>query len=217
MSEASFDKFLKLNASRGGRDKIYRVIQYAMKTNNALYEKPPPNLKRMESSLSAARHVFRLTTFIESLYGLGSGAPNPDFISSIRQVVNAIFAVVDTIDYLAQFNVLFSSRDLDKWDRRSTQLWMYGLILGLIRDALVFSKRWQRKIPAVKDQSDATTWLATNKDLVCDTLKNACDLSLPLKALGYLPNVNPALIAFLGTMSSLFGIFPLVNPEYKMP
>ena len=73
MSEASFDKFLKLNASRGGRDKIYRVIQYAMKTNNAFYEKPPQNLKRMESSLSAARHVFRLTTFIESLYGLGSG------------------------------------------------------------------------------------------------------------------------------------------------
>ena len=55
------------------------------------------------------------------------------------------------------------------------------------------------------------------QDLVCDTLKNACDLSLPLKALGYLPNVNPALIAFLGTMSSIFGIFPLVNPEYKMP
>ena len=171
MSDASFDKFLKLNASRGGRDKIYRVIQYAMKTNNALYEKPPPNLKRMESSLSAARHVFRLTTFIESLYGLGSGgkqigvlcrlrinylirllqyqicnknlfiffpfaiieystAPNPDLISSIRQVVNALFSIVDTIDYLAQFNVLFPTRDLDKWDRRSTQLWMYGLIVS---------------------------------------------------------------------------------------
>ena len=55
------------------------------------------------------------------------------------------------------------------------------------------------------------------QDLVFDTLKNACDLSLPLKALGYLPNANPALIAFLGTMSSIFGIFPLVNPEYKMP
>ena len=58
---------------------------------------------------------------------------------------------------------------------------------------------------------------SNEQDLVCDTLKNACDLSLPLKALGYLPNVNPALIAFLGTMSSIFGIFPLVNPEYKMP
>ena len=33
MSTESFEKFLKLNASRGGRDKIYRVIQYAMKTN----------------------------------------------------------------------------------------------------------------------------------------------------------------------------------------
>ena len=72
MSGNNFDKFLKLNASRGGRDKIYRVIQYSMKTNNALYEKPPPNLKRMESSLSSARHVFRLTTFIESIYGLGT-------------------------------------------------------------------------------------------------------------------------------------------------
>ena len=68
--------------------------------------------------------------YISSSYALTSTAPNPDFISSIRQVVNAIFAVVDTIDYLAQFNVLFSSRDLDKWDRRSTQLWMYGLIVS---------------------------------------------------------------------------------------
>ena len=68
--------------------------------------------------------------YISSSYVLTSTAPNPDFISSIRQVVNAIFAVVDTIDYLAQFNVLFSSRDLDKWDRRSTQLWMYGLIVS---------------------------------------------------------------------------------------
>ena len=76
MSGNSFEKFLKLNASRGGRDKIIKVIQYAMKTNNALYEKPPQNLKRMESSLSAARHVFRLTEFIESLYGLGSGGKN---------------------------------------------------------------------------------------------------------------------------------------------
>ena len=84
MSDASFDKFLKLNASRGGRDKIYRVIQYAMKTNNALYEKPPPNLKRMESSLSAARHVFRLTTFIESLYGLGSGGKQIEVLCRLR-------------------------------------------------------------------------------------------------------------------------------------
>ena len=35
--------------------------------------------------------------------------------------------------------------------------------LGLMRDALVFSKRIQRKIPAVKDQSEVSTWLATNK------------------------------------------------------
>ena len=56
--------------------------------------------------------------------------PNPDFISSVRQVVNVLFSIVDTIDYLAQFNVLFPTRDLDKWDKRSTQLWMYGLIVS---------------------------------------------------------------------------------------
>ena len=68
-----------------------------------------------------------------SIFLISSKAPNPDFISSVRQVVNALFAIVDTIDYLAQFNVLFSTRDLDKWDRRSTQLWMYGLIVSHIR------------------------------------------------------------------------------------
>ena len=72
MSGNNFDKFLKLNGSKGGRDKMYKVIQYGMKTNNSLYDKPPQNLKRMESSFGAARHVFRLTNFIGSLYGLGS-------------------------------------------------------------------------------------------------------------------------------------------------
>ena len=72
MSGNSFDKFLKVNGSRGGRDKIYKFVQYGIKTNNSLYDNPPQNLQRMASSLGAAREVFRLTTFIESLYGLGS-------------------------------------------------------------------------------------------------------------------------------------------------
>ena len=55
------------------------------------------------------------------------------------------------------------------------------------------------------------------KDLVIDTVKNACDLSLPLKALGYLPGANPALIALLGTISSVSGIFPLMFPDCKLP
>ena len=55
------------------------------------------------------------------------------------------------------------------------------------------------------------------KDLVIDTVKNACDLSLPLKALGYLPGANPALIALLGTISSISGIFPLMFPDCKLP
>ena len=119
--------------------------------------------------------------------------PNPDFISSVRQVVNVLFSIVDTIDYLAQFNVLFPTRGLDKWDKRSTQLWMYGLIvscstilekpchrckkhisilidkdnlflqLGLMRDIMIFTKRWKKRAPAVKDNSGLSSWLASNK------------------------------------------------------
>ena len=119
--------------------------------------------------------------------------PSPDFISSVRQVVNVLFSIVDTIDYLAQFNVLFPTRDLDKWDKRSTQLWMYGLIvscstilekpchrckkyisilidkdnlflqLGLMRDIMIFTKRWKKRAPAVKDNSGPSAWLESNK------------------------------------------------------
>ena len=120
--------------------------------------------------------------------------PSPDFISSVRQVVNVLFSIVDTIDYLAQFNVLFPTRDLDKWDKRSTQLWMYGLIvscstilekpchrckivrtkthkyidwyllqLGLMRDIMIFTKRWKKRTPAVKDNSGPSAWLESNK------------------------------------------------------
>ena len=71
--------------------------------------------------------------------------PNPDFISSVRQVVNVLFSIVDTIDYLAQFNVLFPTRDLDKWDKRSTQLWMYGLIVScsIIWETFVIDRKHQ--------------------------------------------------------------------------
>ena len=35
--------------------------------------------------------------------------------------------------------------------------------LGLMRDISILVKRYQRKVPAVKDQSDMTTWISVNK------------------------------------------------------
>jgi len=52
-------------------------------------------------------------------------------------------------------------------------------------------------------------------DVAVDTLKNFCDLFLPLNSLGFV-NLSPAMIGLLGVISTIASALPQINPMIKM-
>jgi len=54
-------------------------------------------------------------------------------------------------------------------------------------------------------------WALTHKDVVLDTLKNGCDLVIPMTGLGYI-NVAPGVVGLCGVISSVIGMVTLVDP-----
>jgi hypothetical protein len=52
-------------------------------------------------------------------------------------------------------------------------------------------------------------------DVAVDTAKNLFDLFIPLNGLGFL-KLNPALVSFLGVLSTILSAIPQINPMVKM-
>ena len=54
--------------------------------------------------------------------------------------------------------------------------------------------------------------LDRHRDLAVDTVKNACDLVLPLSALGHLP-ISPAGVGVCGVVSSALALWAVLDPS----
>lgn len=63
--------------------------------------------------------------------------------------------------------------------------------------------------------SVACVFLNEHKDVLWDTVKNGCDVWIPLTALGY-TKLQPGTIGMLGTISSIAGIISLISPYAKL-
>lgn len=61
----------------------------------------------------------------------------------------------------------------------------------------------------------AQIFINDHKDVFWDTVKNSCDVWIPLTALGYI-NFKPGTIGLLGTISSVAGIISLIDPQARL-
>lgn len=57
--------------------------------------------------------------------------------------------------------------------------------------------------------------LYAHRDIVIDTVKNFCDVFIPLTALGY-TNLTPRTIGILGVISSIAGLITILEPSTKL-
>lgn len=53
------------------------------------------------------------------------------------------------------------------------------------------------------------------QDLMVDTIKNCCDIFIPLSALGHV-KLSPGTIGLLGVVSSIAGLVALIDPACKL-
>lgn len=63
--------------------------------------------------------------------------------------------------------------------------------------------------------SHAFMCVQPHRDVVIDTVKNSCDLFIPLTALGY-TKLSPSTIGLLGVISSVAGILALIDNRNKL-
>lgn len=64
--------------------------------------------------------------------------------------------------------------------------------------------------------SEAVHFVRSHKDLLIDTVKNSCDLMLPLTNLGII-RLSPGIIGVVGMISSILSVYSLVDQRAKLP
>lgn len=134
-----------------------------------------------------------------------------------------MFLLADHILWLGRADVC--SVNTERWSQISNKFWLFSISMNLVRDFYEISQLGlkckvvpQNELNNVKNMADTlikVTKLVENNEIFMDTVKNSCDLFIPLTALGYV-KLSPGTVGLLGTISSLVGIWVLINPKLKL-
>ncbi|XP_035210555.1 peroxisomal membrane protein 11A-like [Stegodyphus dumicola] len=240
MASSVMDTIIKLNNQSSGRDKIFRLVQYSSRLIWASLENKNSDkelinqLKNLEYSLSTGRKLYRfgrsLDTFYAALNTLHLDDPVLRFSITLSKINMAMYLFTDHIIWLGRVGLL--SIDKEKWSKLSYKLWLYYLTMNLTRDFYEImsvmnnfthgslkhdlqasNKKYAN--PFLSQLSMLYRLLRMHKDLALDTVKNGCDICLPLAELGYL-SIHPRTVGLLGMISSVAGMLPLLDSSYKL-
>lgn len=130
---------------------------------------------------------------------------------------------------------LFRSIDTKKWNLVANKYWLMAIIMNLVRDLyeifrLIDLKRAARasgvtqRCHSIEMSSCRSlgklalisySQLHLHKNIVVDTVKNMCDVFIPLTALGY-TKLSPRTVGVLGAISSVAGLLALIQPDAKL-
>ena len=174
--------------------------------------------------------VLRLGRCLDSLYSALSVMKHPDLAvritMTISKISNAIFLLADHFVWLGRAGVM--RVNLDKWTSVSNRYWLFTIIMNLARDLCeiiqILENRKMYRLEKIRNFSknivlnkcQSLLAVIEHKDVFLDTVKNSCDLFIPLNALGY-TKLTPGTIGLLGSISSIIGLYCLVNPMLKLP
>jgi len=156
------------------------------------------------------------------------------FTLTVTKICSSIFLLTDHIVYLSRSG-LFKNIDAPKWQQRSNKFWVVSLVMNIVRDVYeinrviasstnyksltkcVGSSLVSLRSPAdvIRCFQSLFEFLVTYKHLTIDTVKNCCDLCIPLNGLGHV-KLSPRTIGILGAVSSLAGLFVILNPSCKL-
>lgn len=104
--------------------------------------------------------------------------------------------------------------------------------MSLVRDIYEILQLWKRNsdpkqgvsvvVRSKQDNSvvafdpvNALRVLYANKPILMDTIKNTCDILIPLSSMGYV-DLSPKVVGLLGVVSSVVGLVVMVKPSCKL-
>ena len=182
--------------------------------------------------------VLRFGKSFEVFYGTLKSIHYSDawlaFTITVTKICQATFLLTDHIIWLSRSG-LMKNIDTQKWSFRSNRFWLVSLIMSLVRDIYEINRVIASftsykslsscitssfiSIRCAKDvtacASSVAEFLVTYKHLTIDTIKNICDLFIPLNGLGYI-KMQPRMIGLLGVISSLMGLIVILDPSCKL-
>ncbi|XP_038211123.1 peroxisomal membrane protein 11B [Zerene cesonia] len=234
------DIVIKINNQSNGRDKLARLIQYASRLVWHQLERRNANkysidrIKSLESNLSTFRKVLRLGRCLDICYtALNSLNIEDPFLRislTISKIAHALFLYADHVVWLTKSG--FLKTDSENWNRTANKFWLISIIANLARDfyeilhvlelnRTTFLKPTDLIAGSIKNfnlhvsMKHLSAILCCHKDIFIDTLKNSCDIFIPLTALGF-TKLSPSAIGTLGTLSSIAALITLVKPITKL-
>ncbi|XP_046398350.1 peroxisomal membrane protein 11B [Ischnura elegans] len=238
------DIIVSLNNQTAGRDKIVRLLQYGSKATwhymqgRPLGSRSVEQLKNLEYTFGSFRRLLRLGRFLDSLYSALSTIHHADLVVRITltlsKIASALFLLADHILWFGRAGLMVV--DSSRWSTISYKYWLYSLTMNLVRDVYEIwrgltrqvdkrslrigspSRSYQCRIDSVCPVSAMKlilAFLSEHQDVAVDTVKNACDLLIPLTALGY-TSFSPGAIGILGVVSSIAALMSLIDPTKKL-
>ncbi|XP_073328304.1 peroxisomal membrane protein 11A [Pagrus major] len=211
--------------------------------NNSESKDLVAKLKSLEATMSAGRKLFRLGNTINSIEAAKRTMQLSDRVLGLcltaANINRALYFICDNALWARSVGLI---RDIDKerWSLNASRCYFLSLVMHLTRDVYVvlqlmaqkardkhFRQKMDRHLsenPEVVDvvvpQLDAFLFvlletLKSHPAVALDTLKNICDLFIPLDRLGIYQS-NAGVVGFCGLISSLIGILTLTQPELRI-
>lgn len=172
---------------------------------------------------------------IDSFYTCTAQMNYPDFVIGTTLTLGKISgAVLLFCDHVLWMNKLGFLKHISvaKWSDLSNRSWLFAIAMSLARDIYEIVELWKRNSdpkqgPSVVvrrkednsvvafDPINAIRVLVANKPIFLDTIKNSCDILIPLSSMGYV-DLSPKVVGLLGVVSSIVGIVAMVKPNCKL-
>ncbi|XP_049579222.1 peroxisomal membrane protein 11A [Syngnathus scovelli] len=218
------------------------LCAYALRNDNRRKDLVS-KLERLEANMSAGRKLFRLGNTINAIESAKRNARLSDpalcLCLAAADMGRALYFICDNTLWATSVGLL-AGIDKERWSAAASRCYLLSLVMSLSRDVYVISrfvaektreKHFRRKmISHLKQNSDVAEVTVPQLDalvflllhcfksqpaVLLDTVKNVCDLSIPLDKLGIYRS-NTGAVAFCGLLSSLIGIVTLVRPDLKI-
>ncbi|KAL1110451.1 hypothetical protein AAG570_007982 [Ranatra chinensis] len=178
-------------------------------------------LKSLEYTFSTFRKLLRLGRFVDTMYGALKTIDYPDYVVSITctmsKIAYAMFLLCDHILWIGRVGVM--DVNIEKWSVTANKYWLYTVIINLVRDYYELNKLMSMcradGTPLLTSVKKTIRLLGQNRDVLVDTIKNLCDVFIPLASLSYV-KVSPGTVGLLGIISSVAGIVSLMDPLARL-
>lgn len=237
------DSWIRLNASTTGKDKLIRLIQYLSRFvwHNLEHRKnlrdAVARLKILESAFSSFRKLLRLGKSLEVLHGALRTQHLPNLVLrvllTLSRIYQTCFLMVDHIIWVGRVGLYDINKQ--KWSDYSNKFWLGSIFLNLLRDIYEIFQILQQQvqcrtpepclyktIPVIKAAYDyipvtrpVVQFAEGHRDIFWDSLKNICDIWIPLTSLGH-TRLSPGMVGLLGSVSSFAGLVAVLDPLAKL-